>query len=276
MKRISSVLILIAAAMLIGCGGGGGPKKGGTPSTPTPPPDEAVDTGDDTGEFPADKATASITGKILFNGDPPPRAEIAAETIEASKDKCCTQHHKDEPLLSEDLIVGEDKAIRNVLVHVKSFPKEWKHEAPEETVTIDQVKCSYTPHVVGIMVGQPMVVTSSDDTTHNVHFMAKKNRIRDANQTIAKGQKKEVTFKRPELGSSYFKCDIHGWMKSWIGIFDHPFFVVTGDDGAFDLGKLPPGDYEIEAWHETLGTQQQKVTLKDGETVTLDLTFEPK
>jgi hypothetical protein len=58
-----------------------------------------------------------------------------------------------------------------------------------------------------------------------------------------------------------------------LGVFDHPFFVVTGDDGSFELGKLPPGEYEIEAWHETLGTQQQKFTLADGETVAAEFTF---
>ena len=46
------------------------------------------------------------------------------------------------------------------------------------------------------------------------------------------------------------KCDVHSWMSTYIGVLSHPYFVVTGSDGAFDLSKLPAGTYTIEAWHE--------------------------
>jgi len=280
MKCHFARLAVIVVLAVTGCGGGEsgtggtagtGGTSGGAGTVESAPP--AEETPEDSNAFPESKATASITGKILFDGDPPAREEISAEQIAASKDKCCADHHKDSPLLSEDLIVSEDKTIRNVLVSVKSFPGEWTHATPTETVTINQVKCAYVPHVVGLMTNQPVVVTSDDDTTHNVHFMAKMNRVRKGNLSIPKGGKMELTLKRPELGSAYLKCDIHGWMKCHLGVFDHPFFTVTGDGGSFELGKLPPGEYEIEAWHETLGTQQQKVTLKDGEAATLDFTF---
>jgi len=62
-------------------------------------------------------------------------------------------------------------------------------------------------------------------------------------------------------------------MKAWVGIFDHPFFAVTGDDGSFTIRGLPPGTYEIEAWHERLGRQSQKVTVKAGETKQITFVF---
>jgi hypothetical protein len=64
-------------------------------------------------------------------------------------------------------------------------------------------------------------------------------------------------------------------MKAWVGIFDHPFFAVSGDDGSFTISGLPAGTYEIEAWHENkkLGKQTQKVTVKAGETKTVIFTF---
>jgi len=270
MKRGVFCWVLIVAVSVAGCGGddkNGGKGSGGNGSGNKTPKDAASA---DREAFPESQATAVVSGKVVFDGDPPPREAIPAETIAKSKDTCCIKHHADSPVLSEELIVGDNKGIRNVVVFVKRFPDKWAFSTPDETVVIDQIGCTYVPHVVGVMVGQPVEVTSSDDTTHNVHFMATKNRIRKSNSTIPKGGKVEVSFKRPELGSAYFKCDIHGWMKSYVGIFDHPFFIVTGDDGAYELPKLPPGEYEISAWHEKLGTQTQTITVKDGESAAVD------
>ena len=72
-----------------------------------------------------------------------------------------------------------------------------------------------------------------------------------------------------------FKCDVHGWMRAYVGVLDHPFFAVTGPDGTFSLKGLPPGTYTVEAWHETLGTQTQTVTIGDMESKDVAFAFEP-
>jgi hypothetical protein len=59
------------------------------------------------------------------------------------------------------------------------------------------------------------------------------------------------------------KCDVHPWMGAFIGVFDHPYFAVTGDDGSYVISGLEPGDYIIEAWHEKLGSQTANVTVGD-------------
>jgi hypothetical protein len=65
-------------------------------------------------------------------------------------------------------------------------------------------------------------------------------------------------------------------MGAYMGVFDHPFFAVTGDDGTFSLKKLPPGEYTLEAWHETYGTQTTKVKVDAAGTVSADFTFAAK
>jgi uncharacterized protein (DUF2141 family) len=69
------------------------------------------------------------------------------------------------------------------------------------------------------------------------------------------------------------KCDVHPWMNGWIGVQNHPYATVTGDDGAFSLKNLPPGEYEIEAWHEKYGTTTQKVKVGPKENKTIEFTF---
>jgi uncharacterized protein (DUF2141 family) len=85
----------------------------------------------------------------------------------------------------------------------------------------------------------------------------------------------EKTFDKPEIMVK-MKCDVHPWMGSYIGVLEHPYFTVTGDDGAFSLKNLPPGTYTIEAWHEEYGAQTLDVTVAAKETKELTFTFKAK
>ena len=71
------------------------------------------------------------------------------------------------------------------------------------------------------------------------------------------------------------KCDVHPWMKSYVSVFDHPYFAVTDKNGNFKIDNVPPGEYEILAWQEkfkTKGILTQKVTVGKGE-IKSDFTF---
>jgi hypothetical protein len=69
------------------------------------------------------------------------------------------------------------------------------------------------------------------------------------------------------------RCDVHAWMRAWVGALDHPFFAVTDERGAFRLSDLPPGSYTIEAWHERLGTTSEQVVVSAGEMKDVVFTF---
>ncbi len=71
------------------------------------------------------------------------------------------------------------------------------------------------------------------------------------------------------------KCDVHPWMTTFAGIFDHPFFSVSDDSGNFSIDNIPAGTYTIRAWHERLPAQTQTITIADGEELILDFVFTP-
>ena len=79
-------------------------------------------------------------------------------------------------------------------------------------------------------------------------------------------------FARPEV-MIHVKCNIHSWMRAYIGVVDNPYFAVSGEDGSYRIGNLPPGTYTVAIWQEKLGTQEQQVTLAPHSNTQADVTF---
>ena len=69
------------------------------------------------------------------------------------------------------------------------------------------------------------------------------------------------------------RCNVHSWMRAWIAVLDHPFFAVTKEDGAFEWSSVPPGEYTVAVWHETLGEVTKKVSVKPKEVLKLEFTY---
>jgi plastocyanin len=145
--------------------------------------------------------------------------------------------------------------------------------APTTPVELDQKGCVYVPHVVTVMVGQELKAKNSDGFLHNVHGLAKDNGEFNFPQQ-QKGQENKID--ATKAAETYkVKCDVHPWMSAWAAVLTHPYYAVTGKDGKFSIPNLPPGTYEIEAWHEKLGTQKASVTVGASDTKTQDFKFSP-
>jgi plastocyanin len=171
-----------------------------------------------------------------------------------------------------EAVVVKDGALQNVFVYVKDGLGDLRFAVPATPVVLDQQGCRYTPHVFGIQVGQPLEIVNSDPTLHNVHAMAERNREFNMGQP-QQGVKHTHTFSTQEVLLP-FKCDVHGWMRAYAGVVDHPFYAVSGADGSFELKGLPPGTYTVEAIHETLGARTQTVTIGARETKDAPFTFQ--
>jgi hypothetical protein len=213
------------------------------------------------GLWTANAASAQVTGKVTLDGEAPEPKELNMQ----ADPKCQAAHPN--PVLSEDLVVGAGNELANVVLSLKSEDKALKGELPKGPVVIDQVGCQYTPHVVGMMVGQEVVVKNSDPLPHNVRCVTIDNKAFNLAQA-QKGAENKVG-KNIEVPERFgLKCDIHPWMYVHVNAFDHPFFAVTNDKGEFSIPTkgLEDGTYTLEIWHEKLATEPitQEIQLKDG------------
>lgn len=256
---LTSFLCLL---LMIGCGGGSDSDSGGgggqattakeAPATDAPAVDMAT--------------AATISGTIAFEGTAP-----EMELIDVSSEASCHSHNEANPIATETVVVNDNNTLRNVFLYVKSGLGDAKFSPPSTPVVLDQVGCRYDPHVFGIMAKQPLLIKNSDEgVLHNIHSFSKSGN--SFNFGMPKIMESTKRFKKPET-MVRIKCDVHGWMSSYAGVLDHPFYAVSGTDGSFELPPLPPGEYTIEAWHEEYGVQEQTVTVTQQETKEITFTF---
>jgi len=257
--RVLAVVVGFLLALAISCSKKEEPAATGETSATAPGAARAGGT-----PFDPSAGTAAVSGKVTFEGTPPTMAEI-----KMNSDPVCVGLHK-EPLRSEEVLVSDGK-LQNVFVYVKEGLEKYTFTPPSATAEINQDGCHYTPHVGGIMVGQDLKFLNSDPILHNIHCWAEKNPQFNIGQPI-KGMETIKKFSTPEV-MVHFKCDVHKWMSCYLGVLPHPYYSVTGKDGAFTLKNLPPGEYVIEAWQEKLGTQTQKVAVGDKETKEVNFSF---
>ena len=255
MKRLPFVFV---ALVFSGCSSAPKPEQAKSPVSTAAPKVEY---------FHVDAATAgAVHGRVSFAGKRPTRKKI-----DVSEDPMCAKMHA-AGLYDESVVLNPNGTLANVFVYVKQGLDGKTFEPSKEPVLIDQKGCRFGPRVLGIQTGQPLNVVNSDPVTHNIHPLAQVNRAWNQSQDPQTEPLKRRFLQREVMIK--VKCNIHSWMRAWIGAVEHPYFAVSSQsDGSFELPNLPPGDYTIEAWHEVYGVQEQKITVKPSGKEEVSFTF---
>jgi plastocyanin len=192
----------------------------------------------------------SIKGKVLFAGPIPP-----PKKVDVTIDQYVCGNMKD----AEDLQVSPQRELRNAVVWLDSPPAGARAPALPQKVEMDQDKCVFIPHVLIVPAGGTVDFLNSDRLLHNIHTTPKINP--SINRTQPKDRTIPFKFEKPEIVR--INCDLHSWMQAWVVVAAHPYYALTGVDGQFEFGNLPPGQYKLQVWHERLGTVPASVTVTD-------------
>ncbi len=213
-----------------------------------------------------DPASAGILkGRVLFEGAAP-----EAKKLSVKGNPECAVFHANGEISSEEVLV-KDGMLKNAFVYIKEGLEKYTFPAPTEAVTVENTGCHYIPHVSGAQVNQPVNFLNNDPTLHNFHAYPKNSKPFNLGLPF-QGMKQVRKFDASEVMVP-LKCDVHPWMQGYIGVLSHPYFAVTGDDGSFELKNLPPGEYLVEAWHEKLGIQSQKITIEPRATKEIEFKY---
>jgi plastocyanin len=208
----------------------------------------------------------TVTGKVTYTGTP-----AKQKPIDMSKEPSCAKQHAT-PITGETVVTGPNNALENVVVYVSAGAND-DGKVPSQAVLYDQKGCQYVPHVLPMHTGQELKIANDDQTSHNIHPLAKVNQ--EWNKSQPPGTPPIVQkYDKEEFIS--VKCNIHPWMHGYFVVLKTNHYDVSKGGGEFKLPDLPPGKYTITAWHEDYGTQTADVTITGNESKDVNFTFKAK
>jgi hypothetical protein len=187
-----------------------------------------------------------------------------------SSDPYCEMHAADYPTVETSKV--SDGGLENVIVYVSNGLPSGGYPTPATPIGLDQLNCHFIPHVFTIQTNQPLMIKNSDMTLHNIHAWAEKNPQFNIGQPV-QGMINETKFSNAEMPVP-IRDDVHKWKSAFVGVFDHPFHTVSKSGGLFEM-KVPPGYYEITAWHEKYGKKTMMVGVVNNERRVINITFSP-
>lgn len=201
----------------------------------------------------------SVVGTVRFLEALPEPERL---TVDTNTDVCGLRK------FSQDFIVSpETKGLKNVVLTVIGLP-DAAAEASMEDPVIRQETCEYTPHVLTAVVGQTLQIRNTDDVLHNIHaYDEGQGTLFNLAQPI-QNMVNKVSLDTP--GVVTIKCDVHRWMLAYILVTPHRYTAMTDENGAFRIDGIPPGSYQLRAWHEALGQLDKPVIVRAGRETTVN------
>lgn len=228
----------------------------------------------------------NIKGKISYAGANIPANPIATNIPPNEKAVCCA---KGGPHTDEWVVNPANRGVRYVLVWLAPNAKDTDNRThklpinpklrsvPTKPAILDQPLCRYTPHVLGIREGQVVVAKNSASIPHNVKWEGTNNP--GNNVLLPAGTSHRIKGLKAQRFPVIVQCNIHPWMKAYIGVFNHPYFAVTDADGNFEIKGAPAGNWRLVAWHDsgwvTPGHTRagMPVTVTPGQTTDVNIEF---
>jgi hypothetical protein len=183
----------------------------------------------------------TITGTVKWTG---PAPKIPTTLINKDPEICDPQGQKKRDL--ERLLISSSGGVANTVVFLKDITRGKAMDLPEGRQFLNQKTCRYEPHVLLVPDKGTLQLKSSDPVLHTVHMTGASDYnlpFPFANQTVSRTMNRE--------GTVELRCNAgHIWMNAEMLVVRHPYYAITDEDGNFKLTNVPPGEYEIEAWHE--------------------------
>ena len=188
----------------------------------------------------------TISGTVKWSG-PQPRAL----DFPITKDPAICDPESKKTVDLERLVVGSQGGVANTIVYLKNIYSGKAMALPEQRRHLDQKHCRYIPHILLVPQDATLQIQSSDATLHTVHMEGA------ATFNLPFPFTNQITSRTMSTpGLVHIRCNGgHVWMNAEMMVVPHPYYAVTDESGQFEFTDVPPGTYQIVAWHEGWGRE---------------------
>jgi hypothetical protein len=183
----------------------------------------------------------TIAGTVKWSGPEPTGLDVP---VNKDSEVCDPESHKKIDL--ERMVIGPDGGVANTIVYLRNISRGKAMNLPAPRRSLDQKHCRYEPHILLVPQNSQLAIKSSDAVLHTVHMdgAASFNLPFPFTDRV-------ITRTMDTPGLVNLRCNGgHVWMNAEMMVVPHPYYAVTDRDGNFELTDVPPGDYEVVAWHE--------------------------
>jgi hypothetical protein len=175
------------------------------------------------------------------------------------------------------LEVPKDQANQKLPIHPSLV------EIKDKKIIIDQPACMFIPHAIAMREGQAILAKNTSGISHNYKWSGHPDVNPGGNVLLPPNGEKEIADLKADRFPVSVECNIHSWMRGWVRVYDHPYYAVTDENGAFQLKDAPAGTWVLKIWHGSggwlggaKGKNGQAITIKAGGTTDLgNLAYPP-
>jgi hypothetical protein len=207
----------------------------------------------------------TIVGEVKFTDTPP---KLAAVKVTKDQDYC------GETLSNDSYLIDPNGGLKNAVVFIEAAPVTTPAD-PQKLNVIENSGCRYVPRIHAMQRGERLRIRNNDPKLHIPHSYLQQKTVFMLSLPF-KNTILEATHKIRDTGILKLVCDTHAWMLGYVHVFDHSFFAVTDDKGAFSIANVPPGTYTLKAWHEEAGVRIQEITVLEGGDVRANFEYSNK
>lgn len=204
-------------------------------------------------------AAASVTGRVIVSGIIPKPQPLQ---VFKSRSFCGPT------VPNETLLIGKHGGLQNAVVQL--WPKNVPAVVQPITISLDNQRCAFTPHVQVAPLGSELMLKNSDPILHTVHARIGSETLFN----VGLPRWRQVTKRLDKPGAMRIDCDVlHTWMSAVIIVTTTPYFAVSDENGEFRIEGLPGGDYEAQVWHERWGAKTAAINIADKQQNSLESIF---
>ncbi len=173
-----------------------------------------------------------------------------------------------------DFTVSKNRGLKDTIIHLANVEKGKPFSPKMQVFHID--RCRANEYVIGTKNGENVMVENTDPIQHEIATYEVRNIYSDqtSNRPVPpKSSQVRSIFARKDAENYIIKCNLHPFLQTHAYLVQNPYYAVSDSEGNFSIENIPPGTYEVVAWHPYIEKQIGTVTIPEEGEASINFDF---